>query len=122
MAGCCAAFRCPDAAQATAGGTLTQLTPSGTSTTLAARCNDQLYANGGPSGGFFQASNGDLYGIVSNYLGDFLTDVSTGGNSLVAYYFANDTPSPRVLFEGANTVFYGTDGTSVFALDHVIAQ
>ena len=100
--------------------TVFQMTASGAMTTLASWCGDQFCADDGPFlGNFLQASDGDVYGLVLNYLGMFLANLNpsaTSGTSMVAYYFPMGSPAPRLLLEGANKIFYGSDGTSILAI------
>jgi uncharacterized repeat protein (TIGR03803 family) len=110
----------------TVGSSLLQMTASGAITTLASWCGDQFCADEGAIlGNFLQASDGNVYGLVSNYLGNFLANINpsaTSGNPMTAYYFPPGTPAPRLLLEGANNIFYGTDGTSILAITNVISR
>ena len=94
-------------------------------TTLASWCGDQSCVDAGPSlGNFRLASDGRVYGLVSNYLRTFLANINpsaTSGNPMVAYYFPIGIYPPYLLFEGADNIFYGVSASDILAITNLIS-
>jgi len=95
-------------------GTIFEITPSGTHTTLYSFCSQSNCSDGAhPNAGVVQATSGDLYGTTygggANNVGGTVFTIAPGGTLSTLYRFCSKTDCP----DGSNpyaTVIQATDG------------
>jgi uncharacterized repeat protein (TIGR03803 family) len=95
------------------GGTIFEITPGGTLTTLFTFCNASGCQNGAfPEAGLLLASNGNFYGTTTGGGdgGGTIFEITPAGKFTLLHTFNGDGVSPRngTLVQGANGNLYGT--------------